>query len=184
MGILKASQKLIGLSESFYDLLTGLEKVSVITSMEVDKSGDATIPLSERGAKLSIQDLNFYYRPGGAAVLKSLSLDIKGGERITILGEPASGKSTLINLVATFLKPCAGSIEIDEVDLRETRPDSLAETMAVLTSEAKFFAGTVFENVRCGRQLDLHENARTVDHVRWQGSSEAPFRGGKYHSAQ
>lgn len=156
-GILKASQKLIGLAESFYDLLTGLEKVSVITAMETDKPGTAEIPTKSAGAEVSLEGVHFTYKLGHPPVFQDLSLQIAPGSLVSIVGEAGSGKSTLISFLAGFLKPQRGSVEIDEIDLRECDPKSLAQNVSIHSGHADLFAGSLIDNVAVGRNLGLHQ---------------------------
>lgn len=155
-GILKASQKLIGLTESFFDLLTGLEKVSVITAMEVDEPGRIRLKGNGTGARVNLDSLYFTFHPSLPPAIDSLDLDIEPGEVITILGGQGSGKSTLINLLSGFLRPVKGAIEIDEVDLREFEPNSLSDNVSVVCRQSDLFAGTLLDNVCTGREIGLH----------------------------
>lgn len=155
-GILKASQKLIGLTESFYDLLTGLEKVGVITSMEIDQPGTAPVPLGTGGLSIVVDGLYFSYDHQGPPLLEGLDLKVEPGEFVTILGEPGSGRSTLMKILTGFLHPKAGVVELDEVDIRELSPDSLAGNVGVYSERAELFTGTVLDNVALGRRVSLH----------------------------
>lgn len=162
-GVLKASQKLIGLTESFFDLLTGLEKVSAITAMEVDKPGQVRVLDNGSGARVNLDSLYFAYEPSLPPVIDNLALDIAGGEIVTILGESGSGKSTLVKLLSGFLRPLKGSVEIDEVDLREFDPNSLAENLGIISRQSDLFAGTFLENVSTGREVGLHNVKELLD---------------------
>ncbi len=162
-GILKATQKLIGLSESYFDLLTGLEKVSALTAMEVDQTGSTVLRLTSRGAKVSLDGLYFGYDSDHPPLFDGLDLQVESDEIVTIVGEAGSGKSTLIGLLAGFLRPVRGAVEIDQVDLREFHPNSLARNVAVLSRHADLFAGTLLENVSTGREVSLHQVKELLD---------------------
>lgn len=155
-GILKASQKLIGLTESFYDLLTGLEKVGVITSMEIDTPGTAPVPGGAGGLSVVVDGLYFNYDREAPPLLQGLDFKVEPGEFVTILGDPGSGRSTLMKILTGFLYPKAGVVELDEVDIRELSPDSLAGNVGVYSERAELFTGTVLENVALGRPVSLH----------------------------
>jgi ATP-binding cassette, subfamily B, bacterial len=161
-GLLKAVQKLVGLTESLFDLLTGLTKVSAITALPVDTPGQTHIPVSDRGAEVLLDGVQFGYDPA-VQLISSLDLKVESGEWVTILGEDGSGKSTLISLIANFLKPNIGSIEVDMIDLREVHPESFAESVAIISPQADLFAGTLFDNVACGRQVDMHSVKETLE---------------------
>jgi ABC-type bacteriocin/lantibiotic exporter with double-glycine peptidase domain len=162
-GILKASQKMITLTESLYDLLTGLVKVSALTSMAVDTRGGTSLDYTGKGAEVSVEGLSFGYTPQHM-IFQNLSLRIKPGEMVTLLGSNGSGKSSLVGLLAGFLKPFRGSVEIDQVDLREFESSNLSEHLAVLSDQAHIFAGTLIDNVGTGRQIDLHKVKELLDY--------------------
>lgn len=162
-GVLKATQKMIGLTESLYDLLTGLEKVSVLTSMEVDVPGATILHESEEGAEVRVDGLYFGYELDHPPLFRDLSLKLKPGEMVTVLGANGSGKSSLVKILAGLLKPSRGSVEIDRIDLREFDPNSLARHLGVLSGQAQIFAGTLLDNVSLGRPVALHRVKELLD---------------------
>jgi ATP-binding cassette subfamily B protein len=156
--ILKAAQKVVGLAESFFDLLTALEKVSYITTkMEIDKAGTALVDDPERGVQVGLRGVTFAYTTGAPPVFSGLNLTVKPDEIVTILGEPGSGKSTLIGLIAGYLKPDRGAVDIDNISLRDLHPDSLARNVSLLTRHTDLFTGTLLDNIALGRELNLRD---------------------------
>lgn len=155
--ILKASEKLLRSLEAYYDLLTGLEKVSVITSMPLEARGNATILPDSAPARVLLDDLTFRYGPEAENILNGIQLEVKPGEVVTILGESNSGKTTLMKLIAGFLPPAKGCIELDQVDVREFDESSLARNLAFLSGSSDLFGGTLLENIATGRKCDLSQ---------------------------
>ena len=76
-----------------------------------------------RTALLSIQALTKHYRPGGAAVLDGLELQLQPGEYVAIMGESGAGKSTLLNLIAGLDQPDSGRMLFDGTDLAALNDD-------------------------------------------------------------
>lgn len=149
--ILKATEKMMGAVESFFDLLTGLDKISYITSMPCDPPGTVQLLARQGPAALRARGLHFRFSTSLPFVFKDLNLEIRPGEIVTVLGDSGAGKSTLIRLLAGFLRPQKGSVELDGLDLREVAPDSLAENVGIVLGSGEVFAGSFYDNVVTGR---------------------------------
>jgi ATP-binding cassette subfamily B protein len=83
-------------------------------------------------------------------VLKDISLEIRPGERVAIVGATGSGKTTLINLLLRFYDVQRGRITIDGVDIRELALDELRGLFSLVLQDVHLFSGTVSENIRLG----------------------------------
>jgi subfamily B ATP-binding cassette protein MsbA len=90
-------------------------------------------------------------------VLNEVSLRVRHGETIVVVGENGSGKSTLVNLLPRFYDPDRGEILIDGIDARKATFDSLRSQMAVVTQETLLFDETIFANIQYGNPDATHE---------------------------
>ncbi len=95
---------------------------------------------------ITMENVSFGYDEGGD-VLKGVTLDIKQGEMIGIVGKSGVGKSTLINLIMRLYDVTSGSIKIDGVDLRDISQHSLRSQIGVVLQETFLFSGTVYDNI-------------------------------------
>jgi len=86
-----------------------------------------------------------------APVLAEVSLELKPGEILAVVGPSGAGKTTLVNLVSRFYDPTAGRVLIDGVDLRTVNLASLRRQIALVPQETQLFGGTVRENILYGR---------------------------------
>jgi subfamily B ATP-binding cassette protein MsbA len=98
---------------------------------------------------IRITKVSFSY--GREPVLRDVSLDVRAGEVVALVGRTGSGKTTLADLLLRFYEPQSGSIEIDGVDLRHIARDALLEQVAVVSQEPFLFGGTIRDNIRYGR---------------------------------
>lgn len=89
--------------------------------------------------------------------LQDISLNIKAGETVALVGHTGSGKSTIANLISRFYDPTKGSVKIDGHDLRDTDLRSMRSHISVVLQETFIFSGTIMENIRFGRPTATDE---------------------------
>jgi len=106
----------------------------------------APVELHFRG-DVSVRNVTFGYE-AAHPVLRNVSVEVKAGEMIGIVGHSGSGKSTLINLIMRMYDPAEGCICIDGVDVREISQKSLRSQFGVVLQETHLFGGTVRDNIR------------------------------------
>ena len=99
--------------------------------------------------RLLIDDVEFHYQ-AEQPVLKGVTLEIKYGETVAIVGPNGCGKSTLINMLPRFYDPTRGSVRFDNVDLREMRLRDIRQRVGLVTQQTHLFDDTVLSNIRYG----------------------------------
>jgi subfamily B ATP-binding cassette protein MsbA len=114
----------------------------------IDKP-DARV-LGEIEGDLKFCDVRFAY-DDTKEVLRGVSLEVKAGEVIAIVGTNGAGKTSFVNLVPRFYDPTAGAIFIDGHDLRDVTLGSLRTQIGIVIQESVLFAGTIADNIACGR---------------------------------
>ena len=114
-------------------------------------------PLPRHSQAIEFRKVSFAYAShknivgDHAPVLDDVSLTVKAGEVIAVVGENGSGKSTLVNLLPRYYDPDSGQVLIDGVDLRDVRMRELRSQISVVTQETLLFDDTIYENIRYGR---------------------------------
>jgi ABC-type multidrug transport system fused ATPase/permease subunit len=99
--------------------------------------------------------VSFAYQ-GRNETLANVSFHVQPGERVAIVGHTGAGKSTLMSLLIRFYDPQAGRIELDGVDLRDLKLQSLRDQISVVLQEPLLFSGTIEDNIHYGK-LDAGE---------------------------
>ncbi len=115
------------------------------------------IELTRVKGDIIFDNVSFSYIDG-APVLKSISLDIKAGEMVAIVGPTGVGKTTLASIVSRFYDPTGGRVLIDGVDIKQVSLQSLRRNISVVLQDVFLFNGTVTENISYGV-----ENATMAD---------------------
>jgi putative ABC transport system ATP-binding protein len=114
------------------------------------------LPHQPLGARFT--DVVFRYpRPGETAkqadaspALSSINVEIPSRQRVAIVGETGSGKTTFAKLLTRLMDPSAGTVEVGGVDLRRVRFDSLRDRVVMVPQEGILFRGTIADNVKMG----------------------------------
>ncbi|OWJ65773.1 ABC transporter ATP-binding protein [Inquilinus limosus] len=114
----------------------------------VDKPGAKRLKVTEGGIRFDQVSFN-YGRPGG--VIEALTLDIRPGEKIGLVGRSGAGKSTLVNLLLRFFDVERGRILIDGQDIAGVTQESLREQISVVTQDTSLLHRSIFENLNYGR---------------------------------
>lgn len=112
---------------------------------------DGTESLAGRPATLAFENVSFHYGSKVPA-LKEVSFRLEPGEKIAIVGRSGAGKTTTIDLVQRFFDPTSGRVTIGGIDLREVAPESLRESVALLSQEVFLFEGSIYENILDGNR--------------------------------
>ena len=101
---------------------------------------------------ITFDHVTFQYEGALEPVLDNLSLKLKVGKSIAIVGPSGSGKSTLLNLILRLYVPDEGHVTIDGVDIRKVTRESLRKSMAVVFQENMLFNMSIRENIRLGKE--------------------------------
>ena len=144
-------RKLAGFSEMFANGFAGLNRFVDIMRTEptlMDKP-DAVV-LEDVEGKIEVENVSFAY-DGDLDVLRNVSLSVRPGETIAIVGPSGGGKSTLCQLIPRFYEVSEGSIKIDGHDVRDVTQRSIHQNIGIVQQDVFLFADTILENIRYGK---------------------------------
>ena len=144
-------RKLATFAEVFTNGLAGLKRFVEIMRVEPSiKEEPHAAVLEDVKGHLVMDNVVFSYN-NNAEVLHGISLDIKPGECVAVVGHSGGGKSTLCQLIPRFYDVEEGSISIDGHDIRTVTKSSLRNAVGIVQQDVFLFADTVYENIRYGR---------------------------------
>ncbi len=121
----------------------------VTTPPTITDAPDAK-PLDVTDGEIEFRNIHFEYRPG-QSVIRNLSLTIRPGEKVGLIGLSGAGKSTLVSLLLRFFETEDGAILIDGQDIRDVTQESLRCSIGVVTQDVYLLHRSVGDNVRYGR---------------------------------
>lgn len=136
---------------SILTALAGAERIFDIldTPDEVDEGKSDITPADIHG-DIDFEHIDFSYVEG-ERVLKDLSLTVKPGQKIAIVGATGSGKTTIVNLLTRFYELDGGRITIDGTDIIEIPKATLRRAIAIVLQDTVLFSDTIRSNIKYGR---------------------------------
>ena len=144
-------RKIASFAELFSSGFAGLNRfVDIMRTEPAQQDKPHAKPLEQVRGSIQVDNVSFAY-DGDLAVLHEVSLDVKPGETIAIVGPSGGGKSTLCQLIPRFYDVSAGAIRIDGQDVRDVTQKSLHQAIGIVQQDVFLFADTVFENIRYGK---------------------------------
>lgn len=146
---------LAGSAVSFQNNLAGLDRILDVLEIEDElpsRPGALTLERTSVRGAISIRDVSFAYPESQTAVLKDISLEVEPGQTVALVGRSGAGKTTLTNLIARFYDPTAGSICLDDRDLRDIKLSSYRSLLGIVEQDVFLFDGTIRENIAYARR--------------------------------
>ncbi|MEG0598064.1 MAG: ABC transporter ATP-binding protein [Oscillospiraceae bacterium] len=145
-------RKLSNFAELFMQGMSGFKRFVELMRVdpEVADAPDAA-DLQDAKGDIQVQNVTFQYAKTAEPVLKNVSLHVKVGETVAVVGPSGGGKSTLCQLIPRFYDVTDGQILVDGKDVRTLTQHSLREAIGVVQQDVFLFAGTINDNIRYGR---------------------------------
>lgn len=154
--VINSVEKLILGLESFYDVLTGIEKLGTIVDKELEPQDGESIS-ETKSFQVELDSLSYLVPDLIRPIIDSVSLTIFAKDRILIHGSQGSGKSTLLKLIAGIIQPTSGVLYVNEVSVQGVNLNQYRALIGQSSPEESPFEGTIRENLTFGN-LDITED--------------------------
>ena len=171
--------RFVALFEQMQEGMSGFSRFHEIM-LEEEEEDEGKIELSDIKGDLSFEKVSFGYsseESDGRLVISDLSLDVKAGRTLALVGPSGGGKSTFCHLIPRFYNINSGRITIDGIDTRDISLKSLREKIGIVSQTVFLFDGTIRENIAYGnleatdeqiieaaRRAKIHDYVETLEH--------------------
>ena len=145
-------QRFSNFTRLYQEGIAGFERFMEAMEVEPDIQDSANaIELTRVQGNVEFKDVSFKYKEDYGHVLKNISLNIKVGEYVALVGASGVGKTTLCSLIPRFYEINDGEILLDGLNIKDVSLRSLRRNIGIVQQDVYLFAGTVAENIRYGR---------------------------------
>lgn len=150
---------IMNLSAFYNTFITNLSAAERIFEILDTKNTEDTLedlPMPPINGKIEFKNVTFSYDDDDKHALRNISFTIHPGEKIALVGETGSGKTTITNLISKFYKAQSGKILIDDLDITQVDTSSLRQQMGIMLQDSFLFSSSIKENILYGK-LDATE---------------------------
>ncbi|TDX60943.1 subfamily B ATP-binding cassette protein HlyB/CyaB [Methylosinus sp. sav-2] len=168
----QVAQPILRLSQiwqDFQQVQISIDRLGDILNMPTEPLNIAHGNLPPAKGAIELRNVTFRYRPGAPEALKNVSLTIRPGEVIGIVGRSGSGKSTLTKLIQRFYLPEEGQVLVDGVDLSQVSPAWLRAQIGVVLQENLLFNRSIHDNIALSGSMP---RARVMAAARLAGADD------------
>ena len=147
----KPFNEISGVVTEFQNAIACAQRVFTLIDEEPQiPEPEHAVHLTDIDGNVKVEDVSFSYLPG-QHLIEDFNLEVKPGQRIAFVGPTGCGKTTLINLLMRFYDVNAGSIKVEDIDIREMTRKSLRAGYGMVLQETWLKTGTIRENIAMGR---------------------------------
>ena len=177
--LLSPLRRLARINEDLQKGLTASESVFSFIDQESEPEEGAT-SIAELTGMIEIHDLDFAYNAASDPVLQGISVTVRPGQLVAIVGPSGGGKTTLVDLITGFYEITSGEIRVDGQDIRDLPLAALRNNIALVSQHVVLFNDTVFNNIAYGSNRDatpaqVREAARQADALEFIEALENGF---------
>ena len=154
--VIASVEKLLVSLESFYDVLTSIEKIGQVVDKALE-SQNGEKPMFKDGLTLELDNVSYTVKDRNEAILKNISLTLKPKSRILVIGESGAGKSTLLRLISGVIQPTAGNAYVNNLSLNSLHLNHYRSQLGLSLSDETPFEGSIRDNLVFGNK-EVHDD--------------------------
>jgi ABC-type multidrug transport system fused ATPase/permease subunit len=149
--IYNAMQQVMQVWAPFQDAVVGVHRAFQVLDEvpEIDEPADAIVK-TNFDRSIAFRDVSLEYERG-RPVLRGISFEVARGEKVALVGETGSGKTSLLSLVPRLYDATDGAVEVDGIDLRRLSVPALRSMISMVPQEPLLFSATIGQNILYGR---------------------------------
>jgi len=159
--VISSVEKLITGLESFYDLLTSLEKIGQVVDKKLEAQSGSDPFTDDQRMHIELSNLK-YTSPEGQEILKGIDLTIHENDRILLDSASRSGKTTLLKIVSRLIEPTSGDFFINDTSIKGVWPNSYRAHVGQLLPSQMPFEGTILDNITFGKKDFSNEHLNAI----------------------
>lgn len=168
--LIAAIKRIVEFTEQFEKGMTGIERFAEVMEVPSEPGYNANEKLENVKGDINFENVTFSYEEEKGNVLANLSLNVKRGENIAIVGPSGGGKTTLCSLLSRFYELKEGKITIDGKDITQVNLANLRQAIGVVQQDVYLFSGTVMDNILYGSKNATRQQA--IESAKRSGAHE------------
>jgi ABC-type bacteriocin/lantibiotic exporter with double-glycine peptidase domain len=158
--VINSVEKIIVGLETFYDVLTSVEKIGLITDLKTEETAENESNYCFTNISLETENVKFKFPDSNDNVIENINLKIEPSEKIVLEGENGSGKTTLIRLLSGLIEPTYGSFFINDDTYRKIDLNQYRSHIGTIIHGETPFEGTIRENLTFNNPHISHEDIK------------------------
>ena len=154
--------KVMFMSENNMIVSDALQRIDGI--LAIKPLPEPSAPQTPKDNSVTFENVTFAYEGADRNAIDGITLDVKAGETVALVGPSGGGKTTAAGLVARFWDTASGAVKVGGVNVRDIDRQTLNDTVAYVFQDSKLLKTSIFENVRMGRPSATREEVLAALH--------------------
>jgi len=143
--------QLIGFMEQYQNGVSGFTRFIEVLEETPESENEGAKPIQNVKGEIELKNVTFSYFADQRKILDNVSLKVKKGEKIALVGHSGGGKTTICHLIPNFYRTTEGEVLLDGVNVNDITFESLRRNIGIVQQDVFLFGGTIRDNIMYGR---------------------------------